>query len=116
MNEKGWSHGGIGLQKLKACDHSSSFLTSPPNREAVETLRADLTIANAATARAEGAKELLAHQLEAKSKEAIEVHSVGIATQQRAEELRVQLEQCEAKLELLRTLNPTGESPEYHED
>ncbi|VVO20275.1 hypothetical protein PS706_04198 [Pseudomonas fluorescens] len=85
------------------------------HREAVETLRGDLSIANAATARAEGAKELLTHQLEAKSKEAIEVHSVGIATQQRVEELREQLEQCEAELEVLRTLNAAGESPKDHE-
>lgn len=85
------------------------------HREAVETLRGDLAMASAATARAEGAKELLAHQLEAKSKEAIEVHSVGIATQQRVEELREQLEKCEAELGVLRILNAAGESLEDHE-
>lgn len=40
------------------------------HRDALESMRGDLGIANAATARSEGAKELLAQQLETKVKEA----------------------------------------------
>ncbi|MCC9009981.1 integrase, partial [Pseudomonas putida] len=49
------------------------------HRDAIEHLRGDLGIANAATARVEGAKELLVHQLETKTKEASEARSDATA-------------------------------------
>ncbi|MFJ4445086.1 DNA-binding protein [Pseudomonas sp. NPDC089422] len=79
------------------------------HRNAIEHLRGDLGIANAATARAEGAKELLAHQLETKSKEATDAHLAGTAAQQRVEELKAQLEQSEVELEILRAAVETKE-------
>lgn len=72
------------------------------HRDALESMRGDLGIANAATARAEGAKELLGQQLETKAREATEAHLTGTAAQQRAEVLQVQLEQSEAELGALR--------------
>lgn len=82
------------------------------HRDAIEHLRGDLGIANAASARAEGAKELLAHQLETKSKEAADARLAGTAAQQRAEELQVLLEQCETELEALRTATGTEDRSE----
>jgi chromosome segregation ATPase len=72
------------------------------HRGAIEHLRGDLSIASAATARAEGAKELLTQQLEAKSKEATDAHLTGTAAQQRAEEFKALLKQSETELEALR--------------
>ncbi|UVL75887.1 DNA-binding protein [Pseudomonas putida] len=72
------------------------------HRDAIEHLRGDLGIASAATARAEGAKELLTQQLETKSKEASDAHLTGAAAQQRAEELKALLEQSESEIEALR--------------
>jgi len=82
------------------------------HRDAIEHLRGDLGIANAATARAEGAKELLAHQLETKSKDATDAHLAGTAAQQRAEELKALLEQSENELEALRAAIETKDRSE----
>ncbi|MEH6416545.1 DNA-binding protein [Pseudomonas sp. CGJS7] len=79
------------------------------HRDAIEHLRGDLGIANAATARAEGAKELLAQQLETKSKEATEAQQAETAAQQRAEELKAQLAQSDAELEALRAAIETND-------
>ncbi|WP_422775642.1 DNA-binding protein [Pseudomonas mediterranea] len=73
------------------------------HREAVETLRGDLGIANAATARAEGAKELLASQLEAKSKQAGDAQSEVAAAKLREEGLAHKLASAEAELIALRS-------------
>ncbi|MFK3768309.1 DNA-binding protein [Pseudomonas putida] len=72
------------------------------HRDAIEHLRGDLGIANAATARAEGAKELLAHQLEIKTREASEARSETIEGQQRERELVQKLASAEAEIEELR--------------
>lgn len=72
------------------------------HREAVETLRGDLGIANAATARAEGARELLAHQLEAKAKEAGDAQSDVAAARLREGDLAQKLATAEAELMALR--------------
>lgn len=72
------------------------------HRDAIEHLRGDLGIANAATARAEGAKDLLAHQLEVKTKEGSEARSDAIAAQQREAQLHAQLGRAESELQALR--------------
>ena len=72
------------------------------HRDAIEHLRGDLGIANAATARAEGAKELLAHQLETKTKEASEARSDATAAQHREGGLIQKLASAEAELKELR--------------
>lgn len=68
-------------------------------REEVEALRGDLGIANAATARAEGAKELLSQQLETKAKEAGDALSEAAAGKLREAELMQKLAKVEADLE-----------------
>lgn len=68
-------------------------------REDVEALRGDLGIANAATARAEGAKELLSQQLETKAKEASDALSEAAAGKLREAELMQKLAKVEADLE-----------------
>ncbi len=72
-------------------------------RDALERLKGDLGIANAAIARCEGAKELLTQQLEAKAKEVIDVRSDATAGQQREGELVKRLEEAEAELSTYRT-------------
>lgn len=72
------------------------------HREAVEALRGELSIANAIAARAEGAKELLAQQLEAKAKEAGEYQSQFAAAKLREEALAHKLTTAEAELTALR--------------
>lgn len=72
-------------------------------RDAIEHLRGDLGIANAATARAEGAKELLAHQLETKTKESSEARSDAAAAQQREGDLVQKLASAEAEIKELRS-------------
>ncbi|WP_176511256.1 DNA-binding protein [Pseudomonas faucium] len=72
------------------------------HHDAIEHLRGDLGIANAATARAEGAKELLAHQLEVKTKEGSEARSDATAAQQREAQLHAQLAKAESELQTLR--------------
>lgn len=72
------------------------------HRDAIEHLNGDLGIANAAIARAEGAKELLAHQLETKTKEAGEARSDAIAAQQREGKLVQKLASAEAEIKELR--------------
>jgi len=78
------------------------------HRDAIEHLRGDLGIANAATARAEGAKELLAHQLETKTKEASEARSEATAAQLREGDLLVQLAKSERELQTLRSSSETS--------
>jgi len=82
------------------------------HREALESLRGDLGIANAATARAEGAKELLANQLEAKAKEASDAQSEVAAAKLREEGLTHKLVNAEAELIALRASSETGGSLE----
>lgn len=65
----------------------------------VETLRGELGIANAAPAKAEGVKELLSHQLEAKSKEASDTLAEVAAGKLRDTELIQKLADVEAPLE-----------------
>lgn len=65
----------------------------------METLRGDLGIANAATARAEGATELLSQQLEAKAKEASDALSEAAAAKLREAELMQKLANVEADLD-----------------
>lgn len=72
------------------------------HRDAIEHLRGDLGIANAATARAEGAKELLTHQLETKTKEASEARSEATAAQRREGDLVQKLAGAEAEITQLR--------------
>ncbi|MFJ4347634.1 DNA-binding protein [Pseudomonas sp. NPDC089401] len=72
-------------------------------RDALERLKRDLDIANAAIARGEGAKELLTQQLEAKTKEVIDVRSDATAGQQRESELVRRLDEAEAELSTYRT-------------
>ncbi|MGZ0701490.1 hypothetical protein [Pseudomonas piscis] len=72
-------------------------------RDAVERLKGDLGIANAAIARGEDAKELLTQQLEAKAKEVIDIRSDAIAGQQRESDLVKRLEEAEAELTTYRT-------------
>jgi len=72
------------------------------HRDAIEHLRGDLGIANAATARAEGAKELLTHQLETKTKEASEARSEATAAQRREGDLGQKLADAEAEIAQLR--------------
>lgn len=67
-----------------------------------ESLRVALDIANSATSRAEGAKELLQLQLEAKSREAIEAHSEATLGQGREAALLQQLKQAQAQIEVSR--------------
>lgn len=69
------------------------------HRDAIEHLRGDLGIANAATARAEGAKELLSQQLEAKAKETVDAQSEAAAGKLREAELIQKLANVEADLE-----------------
>lgn len=68
-------------------------------REDLEAMRGDLGIANAATARAEGAKELLSQQLEAKAKEASDALSEAAAGKLREAALIQKLADLEADLE-----------------
>ncbi|RIZ40675.1 DNA-binding protein [Pseudomonas putida] len=82
------------------------------HRDAIEHLKGDLGIANAATARAEGAKELLAHQLETKTKEASEARSETIEGQQRERELVQKLASAEAEIEELRASSDTDSPKE----
>ncbi|WP_411561619.1 DNA-binding protein [Pseudomonas shirazensis] len=77
------------------------------HRDAVESLQGALSIANAATARAEGAKELLTQQLQSKTREAAEAHLLATAAQQSESELQVKLQRYEAELGALRTLTET---------
>jgi len=77
------------------------------HRDAIEHLRGDLGIANAATARAEGAKELLAHQLETKTKEASEARSKNLEVQQRERDLVQKLAIAEAEIKELRASDDT---------
>ncbi|MGE8167936.1 DNA-binding protein [Pseudomonas putida] len=72
------------------------------HRDAIEHLRSDLGIANAATARADGAKELLTHQLETKTKEASEARSEATAAQRREDDLVQKLASAEAEITQLR--------------
>jgi hypothetical protein len=80
------------------------------HRNTVENLRGDLGIANAATARAEGAKELLAHQLETKTKEANEARSEAAAAQLREGDLVEKLASAEAEIKELRASSETDSS------
>ncbi|WP_412459806.1 DNA-binding protein [Pseudomonas sp. SC11] len=68
-------------------------------REDLEAMRGELGIANAAAARAEGAKELLSQQLEAKAKEASEALSEAAAGKLREAALIQKLANLEADLE-----------------
>ncbi|AJG13532.1 integrase [Pseudomonas plecoglossicida] len=82
------------------------------HRDAIEHLRGDLGIANAATARAEGAKELLAHQLETKTKEASEARSENMEVQQRERDLVQKLAIAEAEIKELRASDDKDNSKE----
>lgn len=68
-------------------------------REDLEAMRGELGIANAAAARAEGAKELLSQQLEAKAKEASDALSEAAAGKLREAALIQKLANLEADLE-----------------
>lgn len=68
-------------------------------RETVETQRGDLGIAHAAIARAEGAKELLSQQLEAKTKKASDTMAEVAAGKLRESELIQKLANVETALE-----------------
>jgi len=72
------------------------------HRGAVEALRGELSVANAITARAEGAKELLVQQLEAKAKEAGESQSQLAVAKLREVALAHKLTTAEAELMALR--------------
>lgn len=79
------------------------------HRDAIEILRGDLGVANAATARAVGAKELLAHQLETKSKEATEARSEVTAAEKREGDFIQKIASMEAEIKELRASNePDG--------
>lgn len=80
------------------------------HREALESLRGDLGIANAATARAEGAKELLVHQLEAKAREVSDAHSEAAAARLREGDLAQELASAEAELKALRASTAADDS------
>ncbi|WP_235200640.1 DNA-binding protein [Pseudomonas monteilii] len=82
------------------------------HRDVIEHLRGDLGIANAATARAEGAKELLAHQLETKTKEASSARSETTEAKRRESDLVQKLAAAEAEIEELRALSDTDSSKE----
>ncbi|MNP14146.1 Chromosome partition protein Smc [compost metagenome] len=82
------------------------------HRDVIEYLRGVLGIANAATARAEGAKELLAHQLETKTKEASSARSETTEAQRRESDLVQKLAAAEAEIEELRALSDTDSSKE----
>ncbi|GLO47124.1 DNA-binding protein [Pseudomonas putida] len=82
------------------------------HRDAIEHLRGDLGIANAATARAEGAKELLAQQLETKTKEMSEARSEATAAQRREGDLVQKLANAEAEIKELRASSNTDGSTE----
>lgn len=82
------------------------------HRDVIEHLRGDLGIANAATARAEGAKELLAHQLETKTKEASSARSETTEAQRRESDLVQKLAAAEAEIKELRALSDTASSKE----
>lgn len=75
---------------------------SNQHRDAIEHLRGDLGIANAATARAEGAKELLAQQLEIKTNEVSEALSEATAAQRREGDVIQRLASAEAEIKELR--------------
>ncbi|HCR1219417.1 TPA: hypothetical protein ONA18_005142 [Pseudomonas aeruginosa] len=72
------------------------------HRDAIDHLRGDLSITNAATARAEGAKELLAQQLEIKTNEVSEALSEATAAQRREGDLIQKLASAEAEIKELR--------------
>lgn len=80
------------------------------HREALERLRGDLGIANTATARAKGAKELLANQLEVKSKEVGDAQSKVAAAKLREEGLAHELASAAAELIALRASRGAGGS------
>ncbi|WP_442114152.1 DNA-binding protein [Pseudomonas sp. NUPR-001] len=80
------------------------------HRDAIEHLRGDLGIANAASARAEGAKELLAHQLETKTKEASKARSDATEAQRRESDLVQKLAIAEAEITQFRA-SSNAESP-----
>lgn len=82
------------------------------HRDVIEHLRGDLGIANAATARAEGAKEMLAHQLETKTKEASSARSETTEAQRRESDLVQKLAAAEAEIEELRAVSDTDSSKE----
>ncbi|NBA82291.1 integrase [Pseudomonas putida] len=69
------------------------------HRDTIEHLKDDLGIANAATARAEGAKELLSQQLAAKTKDAVDAQSEVATGKLREAELIQQLASLQADLE-----------------
>jgi len=77
-------------------------------RDAIEILRGDLGIANAVTARAEGAKELLAIQLATKDQEVNQARSDASVAQQNEKELKSKLVSAE---ELIRELRSSIEQP-----
>ncbi|EMR47928.1 hypothetical protein PPUTLS46_008799 [Pseudomonas putida LS46] len=83
-----------------------------PHRDAIEHLRGDLGIANAATARAEGAKELLAQQLVNKTNEVSEARSEATAAQRREGDLVQKLAIAEAEIKELRGAFDTDASKE----
>jgi len=77
-------------------------------RDAIEILRGDLGIANAVTARAEGANELLAIQLATKDQEANQARSDASVAQQNEKELKSKLVSAE---DLIRELRSSIEQP-----
>jgi chromosome segregation ATPase len=77
-------------------------------RDAIEILRGDLSIANAVTARAEGAKELLAIQLASKDQEVNQARSDASMAQQKETELMIKLASAE---DLIRELRSTIQQP-----
>lgn len=71
-------------------------------RDAIEILRGDVGVANAATARAVGAKELLEHQLEAKTEE---VTKARTEAERREGDLMQKIVSIEAEIKALRASN-----------
>lgn len=80
------------------------------HRDTIEHLKGDLGIANSATARAEGAKELLAHQLESKTKESNEARSDAAEAKRKEVDLAQKLAKAEAEIQELRASIGTNES------
>ncbi|HAB02843.1 MAG TPA: integrase [Pseudomonas sp.] len=71
-------------------------------REALQRMQGDLGVAHAATARAEGAKELLVQQLQAKAEEAATARTDVAAAISREQQLAEKLLAAEAELKTLR--------------
>jgi chromosome segregation ATPase len=80
------------------------------HRDTIEILRGDLGIANAAIARAVGAKELLEHQLETKSKEATKAQTEAAAAERRESDLMQKIASIEAEVKELRASNEPNDS------